>query len=161
MYEASFETFPQRKPYRLIFIPSGSFCLLTTPNQVSQALTAIARWLDLGGKFVFEIETLKTVSEPHGIWKGRWIDRPDGSKIVMSSLTQWDVESRIETIFFRYELWEKNAILQTEVEEFRIRHYEPVEIETILAQHGFTVLDKRQDADGVILYECSLKSNAA
>jgi len=61
LVEATFETFIPRCKYNLIFIPSGSFCLLTDQKQISQALKFISSWLAPNGKFIFEIETLKSI----------------------------------------------------------------------------------------------------
>lgn len=164
LLEATFETFSLREGYNLIFIPSGSFGHLTTSEQVSQALTFIADRLKPGGKFVFEIETLKSIREPQEVWRGRWVDKPDGSKIVINILSRFNPISRVETGLFRYELWEENTISRTEVEDYHVRHYEPEEIEKILEQHGFKIIGKLEaephsckeasDTAAVILYEC-------
>lgn len=164
LLEASFETVSLADRYGLIFIPSGSFCLLTTPKQISQALNFVSTHLLPGGKFVFEVETFQAVREPQGVWRGNWVNKPDGSKIVMNVLSQFDPPSRIETGLFRYELWEANAILRTEVEAFYLRLYEPAEMESLLEQHGLRVVGKWQaepysglaasDSAPVILYEC-------
>ncbi len=165
LFEATFETFPFQTVYDLIFIPSGSFGHLITSNQVSQALTSIAGALNPGGKFIFEIETVKTIREPQGAWRGRWVDRPDGSKIVLNVLSIFDANTCVETGLFRYELWEQNAISQTEVEVYHVRHFALAEIEQLLKEHGLTVIDKWQaephsgvkagDNDAVILLECT------
>jgi len=164
LLEASFETSLLLETYSLIFIPSGSFCHLITPQHVTQALTFIVNRLRSGGKFVFEVETLGAIREPQGGWSGKWVNKPDGSKIVMSILSRFDAISRVETGLFRYELWEKNAITQIEVEDYHVRHYEPAEIEQLLRQHGLKVIGKWQaephsrieaiDTADVILYEC-------
>lgn len=165
LQEATFETYSSSALYKLIFIPSGSFCHLISDKQVSQALTFIANKLGPGGKFVFEVETLKAVREPQGVWTGRWIDKPDGSKIVLSILSRFDAATSVEMGLFRYELWEDNVVTQTEVEDYQVRHYTPAEIEKFLVQHGLKVIGKwqtdpfaqipaREDSP-VILYECT------
>lgn len=164
LLEATFETASLSEKYNLIFIPSGSFGLLASQKQIDQALTFIANHLNRGGKFVFEVETLNSIREPQGIWKGRWLNKPDGSKIVMSILSKFDSISCIETGLFRYELWEENKISRMEVEDFQVRHYEPNEIEQLLKNHGLKVVGKWQaephirmpasDSAAVILYEC-------
>jgi SAM-dependent methyltransferase len=168
LLEATFETFVPPKTYNLIFIPGGSFCLLTDAKQATQALKFISNWLKPGGKFVFEIETLKAVGEPQGIWKGNWVNKPDGSKIVLSTISRFDAISRIEKVFCRYELWDGNTISRTDVEEFVLRLYEPVEIEQLLEQHELKIIGKWQaehyswtEVNGttaVILYECIKKA---
>lgn len=164
LFEASFETVSLADRYGLIFIPSGSFCLLTTPQQISQALNFVSAHLLPGGKFVFEVETFQAVREPQGAWRGNWVNKPDGSKIVMNVLSQFDPSSRIETGLFRYELWEANAISRTEVEAFHLRLYEPREIDGLLEQQGLRIVGKWQaepysglvasESAPVILYEC-------
>lgn len=164
LLEATFETFSLSDTYNLIFIPSGSFCHLIIPEQITQALRLISSRLKPGGKFVFEIETLNAVRQPQGIWKGNWVDKPNGSKIVRHALSRFDAISQIETALFRYELWEKNAISQIEVENFHLRLYEPIEIEKLLEQQGLKIIGKWQaesyskikvsNNTALILYEC-------
>ncbi len=164
LLEATFETFSLEEMYNLIFIPSGSFGHLISSEQVSQALAFIAGRLKPGGKFVFEVETLRAIRKPQGVWRGRWVNKPDGSKIVLNVLSQFDQASRVETGFFRYELWEKNSISRTEVEVYHVRYYEPIEIGQYLERHGLSIIGKWQaephvriqasDAAAVILYEC-------
>lgn len=165
--EATFETFSLSGKYNLIFIPSGSFGHLITQEQVDKALAFIVDRLNPGGKFVFEIETLKSVREPQGVWKGRWVNRPDGSKIVMHVLSRFDPASRIDEGLFRYELWESNDISKTEVEDYRVRYYEPAEMESLLQRRGLETIAKWQaephtmikasEADSVVLFECVKK----
>lgn len=164
LVEASFNTFSLPGNYNLIFIPSSSFCLLTTPEEIVEALTFVSNRLQPGGKFVFEIETLKAVGDSQGIWKGNSVNKPDGSKIVINTLSQFDSATRIETVLCRYELWEENVISCTEVEDFRLRLYEPLEMELLLEQHGLKIVGKWQagpyskinadESSAVILYEC-------
>jgi SAM-dependent methyltransferase len=164
LVEASFKTFSLPESYNLIFIPSGSFCLLTAHDEIVQALKFISNRLKPGGKFVFDIETLKALGKSQGIWNGRWVNKPDGSKIVISTFSQFDSASRIETVLCRYELWEGNVISCTEVEDFRLRLHEPLEMELLLEQHGLTIVGKWQaepysnikanESSTVIQYEC-------
>ena len=165
LFESTFENFPLQSTYNLIFIPSGSFCHLIHSEQISQAIGFIASRLNHGGKFVVEIETLKTVREPQGVWRGKWVTKPNGSKIILNFLSQFNPNSRIETGLFRYELWEENKISQTEVEAYHVKHYEPEEFEKLLRQHGLKIIEKwhaephsrvkASDASTVILYECT------
>lgn len=100
LQEATFETFSPIEFYNLIFIPSGSFGHLITTEQVNLALTFIADRLKPGGKFIVEIETLKAIREPQDVWRGRWVTKPDGSKIVINILSRFDPTTRVETGLF-------------------------------------------------------------
>lgn len=164
LLEANFENFSLLDTYNLIFIPSGSFCHLVTPQQITQALKLISNRLNTGGKFVVEIETLKAARQPQGIWKGGWVNKSDGSKIVRHTLSRFDEISRIETALFRYELWEENKISKTEVESFHLKLYEPAEIEQLFEQHGLKIIGtwqtdphskiKASEDAALIVYEC-------
>lgn len=162
LLKGSFENFSSNHTYQLIFIPSGSFCLLTEPAQVAQALKMVVKHLGDKGKFVFEVDTLKSINEPQEVWKGHWIDKPDGSKLVLNTFSRFDSASRINTILCRYELWEKNSITKTEVEDFRVRLYDTQEVEQMLKHHQFKLVNKcvpyttaqPDEKSESILYEC-------
>jgi len=162
--EATFESFCSQELYKLIIIPGSSFCLLTDPKQAVQALKFVSNRLAPKGKFVFEIETMAAIDPSQDSWKGKWVNREDGSRIVLNTLSYFDKLSRIETVLCRYELWEKNHIVQTEVEDFRLKLYEPAEIEQLLAQENLKIIGRWQadpyirteanNTNPVILYEC-------
>lgn len=141
LINASFQTFRSSHPFELIFIPSGSICLLTEKEQLTQALSTVFDSLEKKGKFVFEIDTLSSIEEPQEVWKGHWIDKPDGSKLILNTFAKFDAASRINATLCRYELWEKNHITKTEVEDFRVRLYELDEMESLLKYHGFKVIN--------------------
>ena len=106
---------------------------MTTHDEIAQALKFISNRLNPGGKFIFEIETLKGLGETQGTWKGKWVNKPDGSKIVINTLSHFDSITRIETVLCRYELWEENIISCTEIEDFRLKAPRTkVEIEMLL-----------------------------
>lgn len=165
LVESTFETFLSKEKYNLIFIPSSSFCLLTDPKQVTHALHFVSNRLTPTGKFIFEVETVAAVSPSQNCWKGRWVNREDGTKIVNNTLSYFDEHSRIETTLCRYELWEENHISQTEVEDFKLKLYEPKEIEQLLAQAKLKIVGKWQaepyirakanNSNPVIFYECT------
>lgn len=159
---ASFESFKNDSNFQLVFIPSGSFCLLVDPDEARLALKVIFDSLAIDGKFIFEIETLRAVNDQQGVWQTRWINRPDGSLLVGSFASRFDTKSRIETILCRYELWQNNSVIQMEVEDFQLRLYEISELDDLLQKYGFQVEHKHipytaQKADenaSVVLYEC-------
>lgn len=160
--QASFNTFKSDVKFQLVFIPSGSFCLLVNPEEINSALKAIFESLAVNGKFIFEVETLNAVNPQQGIWQTKRIHKPDGSLLVGSFASTFDVESRIETILCRYELWQNDSVVQTEVEELRIRFYELNELDILLQKHGFRIerklipyTEQEADADApIVLYEC-------
>lgn len=141
LVNASFETFRSNDRFELIFIPGGSICLLTEKEQMAQALSRVFDLLAKKGKFTFEIDTLSSFAESQDVWKGHWIDKPDGSKLVLNTFAKFDAASRVNTTLCRYELWVKNRVVKTEVEDFRVRLYELEEMENLLQYHGFKVVN--------------------
>lgn len=159
---ASFESFKNDSNFQLVFIPSSSFCLLVDPDEAKLALKVIFDSLAIGGKFIFEIETLKAVNDQQGVWQTRWINKPDGSLLVGNFASRFDPQSRIETILCRYELWQNNSVVQVEVEDFRLRLYDSDEIERLLKEQGFVIeaaclpyTNQPKNGDtAIIIYEC-------
>lgn len=157
------------KKYELIFIPAGSFGLLTDLHDVKNALKEIHKHLSPTGKFIFEVETFHSKSKTEGIWNGSWMDKDDGSKIVANTLAGYQQESQVQTFLCRYELWKNNQIEKTEVEEFKIRLYDTDEMDRYLSEQGFNIVKKTEpytdtpikNTSEVILFECNLLSPKA
>lgn len=138
--QADFSSVSLHGPYALIFIPSGSFCHLITSQEIAQALQWIKTHLIPGGKFVFEIEDLNSIRES-GIRREKKL-----GDITRKVITYYDIKTRIETGHFEYE-----SPTCTETEEFYVRHYAPGEVETLLTQAGFQILNKHGSP-----YECGV-----
>jgi SAM-dependent methyltransferase len=140
---ASFATFQPSMQFKLVFIPSGSFCLLIDPRSADEGLHAIVKWLEMSGKFVFEVDTMKSMDPNPGCWKSNSIAMQNGQRIVLNTLTQFNPHTHVEQTFCRYELWDQNTITHSEVEEFNVRLYETNEVDAILKKHNLTLVKKR------------------
>ncbi len=162
LFHASFDDVELNRSYGLIFIPSGSFNLLVDDATIRRALKRMYEWLDSDGALVFEVETLQSAEEhQHNIWTPKWVDRADGTKIVLSTTSRFDSSSRINTTLCRYELWNENSITQTEVEIINLRLYGVAELDSWLEDAGLSVVKKTQPYSGalsgdeeVVVYEC-------
>jgi SAM-dependent methyltransferase len=151
---------PER--YSLIFIPSGSFCLIIDPDEVKAALETFYNHLSENGILLFEAETLKSVPTL-GVWHGSFWQRPDGKRILLSSCSS--MEDNVLTSIGKYELIENNTILHTEVEELKVRIYQPDELTLILKEAGFKGVkivkafergSSPDENDESIVYECRI-----
>jgi SAM-dependent methyltransferase len=126
------------RPPQLIFIPSGSFGLLLDDALVKQALERVYSVLAPGGTFVVEAELLQSAPpEMSGVWGGRWVEREDGAKLLLSWLTQYSGAANITTSIHRYELVKDGQVLATEYDDFRVRSYESGEFQALLSAAGF------------------------
>lgn len=152
--------------YKLIFIPSGSFSLITDMELVKNALKIFFDILTDDGIFVFEVETSKSISIPIGIWRGSAWNREDGKYILANFLTL-PIEDNIVTAICRYELVNSNSIIQTEIEYMKLRLYDDSnQLLTLLNEVGFSNVkilktfdrNKQPDPnDESIIYECRKK----
>ena len=156
------EEMDQLNKYDLIFIPSGSFGLIIDPEQVKNCILKIYNALQSGGIFIFEAETLKAIPEQLGIWKGSVRELTDEKKILLSTL-DLPLEDNIGTTLCRYDLIEGNNIIKTEIENFRVRLHDPIQLCSILKEAGFKDIkmikpfdrNKKPDSnDELVIYEC-------
>ena len=128
------EDLKRPEKYNLIFIPSGSFCLIIDPVQVEKSLKAIYYHLSDDGVFLFEAETVQAVPE-QGVWHGSVWPKPNGQKIILSQLAT--LQDNICTSLCKYELMEAGKIIHTEIEELRVKIYEQDQLMEMLKSAGF------------------------
>lgn len=151
---------PDNKIYSLIFIPSGSFGLITESDEISKTLKSFYNHLDDGGVLVFEVETKHAVPELGYVRGSKW-SAGDGKMILLSSCAS--IDGDICSSVAKYELIDKNQVLQTEIEEYKIKIYEPGSLLGLLKSIGFNdvkilkAFDRSNgpgDSDESIVYEC-------
>jgi hypothetical protein len=107
-----------------------------------------------GGELVAEVLTPRALAFAPGAPAERRVTRPDGAVIV---LTQDEPGTN------RYELVVAGRVVETEVELFALRVYEPADIEAALVRTGFADVrmrrpwrDQEPDArDPTIVYLCT------
>ncbi|MCH9621706.1 MAG: hypothetical protein S4CHLAM20_11320 [Chlamydiia bacterium] len=162
LYEKNFETFESDELYDLIFIPSGSFGLLTSENEINKALESLHQLLTPAGKLILEIETIYEQTTSPDIWQNKWLKKDDGSILSLNHVSNFNKTTSLETTLCRYELWQNNKIIKTEVEEFVRKLYQPTELDNLLDKHGFKVSKKlipytseeASETAPIIIYEC-------
>ncbi len=147
--------------FKLIFMPSGSFCLLTGESSIQLALTHCYDHLAEEG--ILLIDALTPAGDPSslGVWQGQCYTRPDGKNILLSKLSL--LNESILTTVCKYELIDGNSIVHTEIEQIHVRLYSQVQMMDLLHQAGFTqvraikafVKQSAPDSqDESIVYEC-------
>lgn len=153
------EELKRPEKYNLIFIPSGSFCLIIYPDAVKTALTKLYDHLSDDGVLLFEGETPKAVP-PLDVWRGSVWHKPNGQMIMLSQLAT--MKNNVCNSIGKYELIHNNSLIHTEIEELKIRIYEQLELIEILKSCGFKVraikaFDRSatpDESDEAIVYEC-------
>lgn len=156
--------FSSNKRYQLIFVPYGSWGLITNLEESQKGLSVLFQHLLPGGKLILEIETVASVPQPCGIWRRGIHTRVDGSKIALSTLTSYDNTSQIFQSLCRYESMVNGHIEETEEEDFRQYLYRFDELDELLKRAGFKDIKKYPAYDctqapdentSIIIYECS------
>ena len=155
--------------YSLVFIPSGSFGLITDLNRVRLSLKNIFSCLKSGGVFVFEAETLpgqanQSIPTTAKTCESSYQTRPDGKRIALNTICLGIQKSICQTLC-KYELIDNHTsqVLQTEAEIFQIRLYPPKQMLALLTGAGFASikmfkafnLDKKFSYDDkTVVYKC-------
>jgi len=151
------------RQYGLVFIASGSFSLVSNLDHVRHALRRVHDHMLSGAKFVFEIIQRRSNESSSWPWGGRWIQRPDGARIILSWLGRYDAAEHLQHDIHRYELVKDGQLLATEIEAPELRHYDLTEIRQLLETGGFvqiralkTYLQRPpDDSDDEIVIECT------
>ena len=148
--------------YGLVFIPASSLCLVTDPNLLARGLRRLHALLRPGGIFVFEAELLAGRPPAGQIRTVREVARPDGARIVFSSVGRYDAVERVQRERHRYDLIRGGRKAGTEFEDFRLRFHDPEELSRMLAAAGFRDIrmmkgyagEPADAGDGSVIVEC-------
>lgn len=141
LLQQSIERLVPPRQYDLVFIPNGSFCLLTDPTLIARSLGILHAALAPGGTLLLELERLQAQApEVSGTWGGRWLDCPDGSKLIFSWLGQYNGRADVTSSLHRYERVVNGRIVETEVEEFNVKSYAWQEALDLLGAAGFAAI---------------------
>src|SRR6187402_3463754 len=162
LFQQTLEALELPRRYALAFIPAGSFGLITQQAQALEALRRLHAALLPEGKLVLEVDRPAFETSTSWPWGGRWLKRPDGALIVMSWLGQYAASERISYSLHRYELVIDGRVVETEIEEFNLRAYEPQEFQVLLEAAGFVDVkplkafeQRTPDADDEgLVFEC-------
>ncbi len=149
--------------YDLVIIPASSFSLITDPLQVQESLRCLHAHMAPGASFVLEIRQLMPQPLQDEPWGGRWVERPDGTKVVFSYLNHYNPTERVSHSLHRYELIRDGRLLETEWEELNIRYYKAGEFSALLEAAGFTAIQifkaygntAPDDTNEDIIFECA------
>lgn len=140
------ETFESPLPYGLIFIPSGSFNLITDRTEIARALKKFYALLSSEGTLVIEIITLAATPKNPGTWRREKWDRPEGGFILASSCEEPLVDN-VSLTHCTHDLVVDGKVVLSEQETFHIRLYSPEDFQKLLFEAGFTHVVARKAFD--------------
>jgi SAM-dependent methyltransferase len=160
VWQSTAQHFNALENVNLIFIPSGSLCLITDPEDMKKILKKFYDHLNNGGVFLFEAETLNAVPILHE-WTNSICPKSNDQKISLSCFSTFNDD--VCSTLCQYELLEKNKVLRTEVEEFKVRIYQEYQWTHLLEMVGFDQIrvfkafdsgKKPGKNDESVVYEC-------
>ncbi|UCB43376.1 MAG: class I SAM-dependent methyltransferase [Dehalococcoidales bacterium] len=148
--------------YAYIFIPAGSFGLVTDKKDAAESLQRLYQHLLPGGKLVIEIETTFAQPEVSGKWHEWRITRADGAELVFSALPMYDTKNQLQEDIHRYQLFNNGQLIETEIEHLSLRLYEPARFQKLLEDTGFADVratrgyedTKIDGGEKVVVFEC-------
>lgn len=158
------EDFNSNKLYHLIFVPYGSWGLISDIANSKKSLANMYRHLAPGGKLLLEIETVASAPHDCGVWDRSVQSRADGSSIALNTLVTYKPDTQIYKAVCRYESIVGNAIVATETEDFLMYLFRFDEMDQLLREVGFVNIKKYQDYaktpvtdpnSPIIIYECT------
>lgn len=153
-----------KEEYELIFIPDASFNLLLNKENIYLSLNNIYNALNKGGKFVFELATLKYMETIEEGTRKSFSSKFENGKIIYQTIGVLPFQERIVTTKSYCELHDKREkVEKIEIEELSILFHDPEEVRTWLEEVGFQEIkrlkafDREIEAgkeDKIIIFEC-------
>jgi SAM-dependent methyltransferase len=147
VYEQFLHELQLPRRYGLVFIPAGSFNLVSDLDEARESLRRIHEHMLPGARLVAAILSDMPAEYEESVWSGRWVSRPDGAKIVLSWLGQSRGPDGLSHSLGRYELIQDGKLLETEFEEMVLRFHSEREFRELLTQVGFTNIEARRVQD--------------
>jgi SAM-dependent methyltransferase len=136
VWQGSIQDLNLNKKFKLVFIPHGSFSLITDEEEIKKSLIKINEHLDKSGIFLLEIEFYNRDEVTVGVWRSKIWNMQNGSKIKMSHCISSNSKNYF-TCVFKYELIEGHNVIETQMEETTHKIYEHEDTIKLLENCGF------------------------
>ena len=162
VWEQFVQDFKSDRRYALIFVPYGSWGLISDIREARKSLKIMYDHLEAGGKFIADIETIASTPISNE-WQKDYVTRADGSQIRLNTYATFNAQTQVFNALCRYELITNSVIESTEIEDFRMYLYRFSEFEQYAKEAGFRIIRKYQDYNKIpatdlraplIIYEC-------
>lgn len=144
----NFKNYSPNKRYDFVFIPSGSFSLITNRNEISETIKILERVNKQNGKIVIELETDENIGKDivTGMYSEKKIIKENNIEIVFSQkIIEIDEEENVVYSICKYELYENKKYVKEEEEEFNIKYYKPTEFEEYIKGTSLKIKNKYID----------------
>jgi SAM-dependent methyltransferase len=133
----SMATFSLTCNLSFVFIPDGTFGFAATDGEVVKTLTNIYNHLLPGSSFMFDVLLHRRDKRYDTGWQGDWKQLDDSLVYAKRYLTEYDLNTRIQTRLIIIEKFVDGSLVGSEENLGRLRHYEIAEIHQFLQKVGF------------------------
>jgi SAM-dependent methyltransferase len=133
--EADMTIFVRLAAYEAVIIPAGSIALLDGRKATLQALTCFRDSLVPGGRLFVDVPVPRPVAdhEPMRYWR-----RGSYLWTLQTIHVDYDPPANQTTRLLRYDKWQDGTLRMTELQAFRLQHWNVSEFQDLLAEAGFT-----------------------
>jgi len=138
LYQQLLQELDLPRHYGYIFIPAGSFGLITSKKDAEKSLRRLYQRLLPNGKLIIEIETTLAQPESPGKYHEWRMTRLDGVELVFSALPMYDAKNQLQRDIHQYQLFSNGQLIETAVEQLSLLLYEPAQFQKLLEDTGFT-----------------------
>ena len=134
LLEADMTIFVQLAAYEAVIIPAGSIALLDGRKATLQALACFRDSLVPGGRLLVDVPAPRPVAEhePMRYWR-----RGSCLWTLQTLHIEYDPAAHQTTRLLRYDKWQDGTLRMTELQTFRLQHWDVDEFEDLLAEAGF------------------------
>jgi Methyltransferase domain len=139
LYEQLLHELVLPRRYALVFNAAGSFGLVIDRDEARESLVRTLAHLRAGGLLALDVETTACAVPPAGRWSGRSWRRPDGSRLVLRDLSlSYDETEQVHLGLGIYESFVDGTLVETELDEWAQRYWDPLELAALLTDVGFS-----------------------
>jgi len=149
LYNQPMEEFSLPSQYDAIFIGSGSFQLLTSPESVLNSLECIREHLTDGGFFVTDIfipwdSIIAQKCDTYHVTRD--VERPNGQRSIVLERFEIDIAKQMKLATYRYEFYKKKRLSECIIDDLPIRWYWKDEFLNVLRRVGFAEVEVLTEA---------------
>lgn len=132
--------------YGAIYVPAGSFQILSRREEAREALRRLRAHLAPGGELLLALAVPWRDFGEDGRWRlRRSAERPeDGATVVIHECTRSDRHDQLQRLWLRLEVWKEGALVHQELRAYAMRWYHPHEAALLLEREGFREVEVRR-----------------
>ncbi|OGI06602.1 MAG: hypothetical protein A3F80_06155 [Candidatus Melainabacteria bacterium RIFCSPLOWO2_12_FULL_35_11] len=143
LYQSPMQDFKIPKKYNNIYVPFHSFMIVSDRNQALRSLICFFEHLKQNGQLIISLfipnyQALALYTEDQDKWRHcKEINLKDGKKVVISDMVINFHLEQIKQVRYRFEIFDSGRLIDTHIQEMKIRWYFQYEFQLMLESVGF------------------------